>query len=137
MNQKTFVTAALMALLGAGPALAHFQELLPNEPIIEEESQKSVTLRAVFTHPMEGGPIMDMGQPKAFGVIGRDGQRTDLLSTLRNVPVGGKSAYTAQYNFRGPANYVFHIEPAPYWGAGREEDAGPLHQGRRQRLWSG
>ena len=115
MRQWTFMVSGLLALLGAGPVLAHFQELLPNEPIIEEETQRSVTLRAVFTHPMEGGPIMDMGPPKAFGVIGRDGQRTDLLSTLRNVPVGGKSAYTAQYTLRGPANYVFFIEPAPYW----------------------
>ncbi len=113
IRQWTFMVSGLLALLGAGPVLAHFQELLPNEPIIEEETQRSVTLRAVFTHPMEGGPIMDMGPPKAFGVIGRDGQRTDLLSTLRNVPVGGKSAYTAQYTLRGPANYVFFIEPAP------------------------
>ncbi|HEX3499202.1 MAG TPA: DUF4198 domain-containing protein [Stellaceae bacterium] len=116
MKYRTFAAAgALLLALGIRPSLAHFQELLPSTNIVEKESQKSVNLRAVFTHPMEGTPIMNMGMPTAFGVLGRDGQRSDLKSTLKPLPVGGKAAFSADYNFRGPANYIFFLEPAPYW----------------------
>jgi cobalt/nickel transport protein len=115
MRYRTFAAAALVLALAAGPALAHFQELIPSNNIVEKETQKSVNLRVLFTHPMEGTPIMHMGTPKQFGVIGREGQRTDLLSTLKPLAVGGKAAFTADYNFRGPANYIFYLEPAPYW----------------------
>jgi cobalt/nickel transport protein len=115
MRYRTFAAGALVLALAAGPALAHFQELIPSNNIVEKETQKSVNLRVLFTHPMEGTPIMDMGTPKQFGVIGREGQRTDLLSTLKPLAVGGKAAFTADYNFRGPANYIFYLEPAPYW----------------------
>jgi cobalt/nickel transport protein len=115
MKSRTFVAACLSLALGAGPALAHFQELIPSNNILDKETQKSVNLRVLFTHPMEGTPIMDMGTPKQFGVIGRDGQRSDLLATLKPLAVGGKAAFTADYNFHGPANYIFYLEPAPYW----------------------
>ena len=115
MRYRTLAAGALVLALAAGPALAHFQELIPSNNIVEKETQKSINLRVLFTHPMEGAPIMDMGTPKQFGVIGREGQRTDLLSTLKPLAVGGKAAFTADYNFRGPANYIFYLEPAPYW----------------------
>ena len=58
---------------------------------------------------------MNMGQPAKFGVIGREGKREDLLATLRPVSVSGKQAYAADYRASGPANYIFFLEPAPYW----------------------
>jgi cobalt/nickel transport protein len=115
MKQGLFVAALFAAGLSAGSAWAHFQELLPDENIIESHSKRSVTVRAIFTHPMEGAPTMNMGQPQAFGVIGREGKKEDLLSTLQPAPVGGKRAFKAQYKLKGPANYIFYIAPAPYW----------------------
>jgi cobalt/nickel transport protein len=115
MRIWTFATAALLVAFAARPSLAHFQELLPSTNILDKETQKTVTLRAVFTHPMEGAPIMDMGPPTAFGVIGREGERSDLKTSLKPVPVGGKATFTAEYALRGPANYIFYLEPAPYW----------------------
>ncbi len=108
-------TAALLLALGCQPALAHFQELLPSDNIVESNKQKQILLSLLFTHPMEGAPVMDMGQPAAFGVIGRDGTRTDLLAHLKPRKVAGKTAYDAKYTLGGPANYIFYVEPAPYW----------------------
>jgi cobalt/nickel transport protein len=115
MKYATLGLAALLVALGAHPSFAHFQELIPSSNILEGEKQRDVTLSAVFTHPMEGAPTMDMGQPVKFGVIGRDEKREDLLATLKKVSVGGKQAFTAKYRVKGPANYIFSLEPAPFW----------------------
>ena len=115
MKHAALGIAAMLLALGAPPASAHFQELLPSSNILDGENQRNVSISAVFTHPMEGGPVMNMGQPVKFGVIGREGKVVDLLSTLRSAPINGKQAYAAEYKVPGPANYIFFIEPAPYW----------------------
>jgi len=115
MRSTTFVAAVLLTAVVAHPALAHFQELLATPNILEGEKQRNIALKIVFTHPMEGGPVMDMGQPYKFGVIGREGQRFDLLPTLKSDPVSGKQAYSAEYKATGPANYIFFLEPSAYW----------------------
>ena len=115
MKHVAFGITAMLLTLGAPPASAHFQELLPSSNILDGENQRNVSISAVFTHPMEGGPVMNMGQPVKFGVIGREGKVVDLLSTLRSAPVNGKQAFAADYKVPGPANYIFFIEPAPYW----------------------
>jgi cobalt/nickel transport protein len=115
MKYVTLGLAALLVAVGARPSLAHFQELLPSTNILEGESQRNVSISAVFTHPMEGAPTMNMAPPVKFGVIGREGKRSDLLASLRQVPVNGKQSYVADYKVSGPANYIFFMEPAPYW----------------------
>jgi cobalt/nickel transport protein len=95
-------------------AQAHFQELIPSTEIVTAESDKRVELQLLFTHPMERGPVMDMGQPTRFGVVGPAGQE-DLLASLTAREVEGKQAYAAEYRVKQPGDYVFFVEPAPYW----------------------
>lgn len=110
------LTLAALAL-GAPSAFAHFQEVLPSTQIVEDNKAKDIMLSLVFTHPMEGRPVMNMGPPTAFGVIGEEGKRTDLLSALKIHKVDGKQAYEAAFKLGGPANYIFYLDPAPYWEA--------------------
>lgn len=98
----------------AGPAAAHFQELLPSTDILPDQAGRSVTLSMVFTHPMEGGPTMDMGAPVRFGVL-EGGRVTDLTAALVKVTVDGKAAYRAAHTVKEPGDSVFFLEPAPYW----------------------
>jgi cobalt/nickel transport protein len=95
-------------------AYAHFQEVIPSTEIVPDEGDKTITLSVVFTHPMEGGPTMDMGEPVQFGVLA-DGKKIDLKSALKPKPFNGKAAYTASYKLDQPGDYVFYIEPAPYY----------------------
>jgi uncharacterized GH25 family protein len=67
MKYVTLGLAAMLVALGARPSSAHFQELIPSSNILEGETQRAVTIRVVFTHPMEGKPTMDMGQPPNSG----------------------------------------------------------------------
>lgn len=109
-------TGALVAALGCGvgTAEAHFQEILPSADIVPEEGPRTVSLDVVFTHPMERGPTMDMGQPAQFGVLAK-GKKTDLRGALIKKDVNGKTAYGSSYHFTEPGDYVFYIEPAPFW----------------------
>jgi cobalt/nickel transport protein len=113
---KAYVAAACLVLAAAAPVQAHFQELIPSTDIVPDEGTKSVDLTAVFTHPVEGGPTMDMDPPAAFGVLD-DSKMIDLRGTLKPKMVDGKKAFEARYTFKKPGDYVFYLQPAPYWEA--------------------
>ncbi len=106
------LAVGLAATLPAA-ALAHFQELIPSEDVVSEDS-RMVRLEMTFTHPMERGPVMEMGTPVRFGVLSR-GKREDLKDRLQKRSLAGKTAFEATYDFKVPGDYVFFLEPAPYW----------------------
>jgi cobalt/nickel transport protein len=93
---------------------AHFQEIIPSHDILTQQSGARLSLDLTFTHPMEGGPVMPMGEPVRFGVVGPQGER-DLRQRLQPVERDGKRAYRADYRVGQPGDYCFYIEPAPYW----------------------
>ncbi|TVO77846.1 DUF4198 domain-containing protein [Sedimenticola selenatireducens] len=97
-----------------GPATAHFQTLIPSLDIVSQTSEHQVTLDLAFTHPMQQGPVMAMGKPLQFGVIGPSGPE-DLKAELKQVEREGQPVYQANYRFTRPGDYLFYIEPAPYW----------------------
>jgi len=107
-------TAVVAVGLLSAPAGAHFQVLIPSRDVVPLVDGSAVELEVVFTHPMEGGPAMPMGQPRRFGVL-LGGEQHDLLPALREKPVDGKRAFTASIRPKAPGDYVFYIEPAPYW----------------------
>ncbi|WP_029006936.1 DUF4198 domain-containing protein [Azospirillum halopraeferens] len=114
------VAAAWLALGGAA-ADAHFLELIPSTEIVPVEGDRAVTLDLTFTHPMEGGPAMNLVPPVRFGVLSGD-THGDLRGALTARDADGKTAYTATHRFAAPGAYVFYVEPAPYW-----EEAEKVH----------
>jgi len=106
---------AIIAALGSPAAAeAHFQELLPSADVVADDGDRTVTLSAVFTHPMERGPTLDMGTPVQFGVLA-GGKKADLRAALAPRTVDGKAAWQASYRIAAPGDYVFFLEPAPYY----------------------
>lgn len=114
------IAAGLALSLFSAPVLAHFQVLLPSQDIVGEDDPKTIKLDILFTHPMEQGPVMEMGQPVQFGVLAA-GKKTDLKASLQPIKLEGKSAYQAEFKIASPADYVFYIEPAPYWEPAEEK----------------
>lgn len=115
MHRAVFPLVALLAgSLAAGVAQAHFLVMLPSADVVEAPGSRSVDLSIEFTHPMEGGPVMEMGPPRKFGVL-VDGQHHDLTADLVPRKIDGKTAYTATARLLRPGDHVFYIEPAPYW----------------------
>jgi len=113
-NPLTCALTALALTLCATSAWAHFQVLIPSSDLVTAEGERSVNLNILFTHPMECGPVMEMGEPKQFGVL-VGGRKKDLADTLQKRMLDGKTAYTASYTPKAPGDLVFYIEPAPYW----------------------
>ncbi|WP_417681431.1 DUF4198 domain-containing protein [Roseibium sp.] len=104
------VIASLTAL--AAPAMAHFQEIIPSANVLPEGGK--VTLDFVFTHPFEGGPVMEMKKPAKMGVLS-GGKTVDLLPALTEQPIDGKSTWTVDYELAEPGAAIFYVEPQPYW----------------------
>lgn len=121
MHRSLIPVAAILVMLSlASVAHAHFQTLIPSADIITAEGPRDVTFDIRFTHPMENGPLMNMGQPAQFGVLAR-GEKQNLLDSLKPVDMQGKRTYKASYTIRRPGDHVFYIEPAPYYEPAEEK----------------
>ena len=119
------VALAIAAALALAPlASAHFQELIPDHLVITQHTGPDLEFALTFTHPFEGGPVMPMETPTAFGVI-IEGERIDLLDRLEPITVAGTSAFRASYRVDRPGDHVFFVEPAPYFEPA--EDAFIVH----------
>jgi len=95
-------------------AHAHFLQLIPSVDIVEDQKQKNVQFDIRFSHPMENGPVMDMGKPVNFIVL-INGRKINLNEHLKQKTESGKSLYKSNFNLNEPGDHVFGIEPAPYW----------------------
>ncbi len=109
-----FMTGITVTMLFASQAYGHFQVLIPSEDIVTEKDSRTISLDIIFTHPMQWGPVMEMGAPIQFGVLSQD-KKHDLRKELKPVTIEGHTAYQAAYKIPLPADYIFYIEPAPYW----------------------
>jgi len=120
--KKRYVAAAFCVLVlvfgfFAG-AYAHFQYLVPSDNMVMANESKTVTLDLIFGHPFEGN-FMEMVKPVQFGVVIR-GKNSDLVSTLKPRKIGGFQAWKTTYKIRRPGDYVFYVEPAPYFEPAEE-----------------
>ncbi len=119
MTKRAGVVAVAAAFWVAAcpPGEAHFQEIIPSTDIVSEQSGGRINLDLVFTHPMERGPTMAMQRPVRFGVK-VDGKVENLEPSLQPRTVDGQPAWQASYEIKKPGDYVFFVEPAPYWEPG-------------------
>ncbi|GAQ94735.1 cobalt/nickel transport protein [Thermodesulfovibrio aggregans] len=116
-------TKLLISIIGVlfftGVAFAHFGVIMPSDDIIGEKDPKKITLKVYFMHPFEQ-EWLNMEKPKTFGVMLGD-EKTDLLNTLVNKKVKGKSAWETTFTIKRPGDYIFYLEPEPYWEPAEEK----------------
>ncbi len=103
-----------LSLFAVTGAIAHFGMIIPSNDVVSKDDKKIVELTIQFTHPFEGGPIMQMDKPEKFGVVVGD-KVTSLLDTLKEKKVDGKSTWESAYKILKPADYIFYMVPEPYW----------------------
>ena len=107
------LTVMALALTLAAPAAAHFGMIIPDRSIIAKDDPKSVNLHYLFWHPMENQG-MDLARPLAVGCLFA-GQKADLTPSLKEKKVGQRLTWVASLPIRKPADYIFYMDPAPYW----------------------
>jgi cobalt/nickel transport protein len=105
-------------LLSAMPVHAHFGMIIPSDPMILQDSDRTVQLKISFSHPFEliG---MDMAKPKVFAVMA-NGKKQDLRDALQETLIMGQKAWGAGYTVKRPGVYMFYMEPEPYWEPAEE-----------------
>jgi len=109
-----YALGLIAALSASGVAQAHFQELIPGTEIVTQTTGRQLGIELQFTHPMSGGPVMEMGQPRQFGVLTTQG-REDLITQLKPRTKAGQRTFEANYSVKRPGDLIFYVEPAPYW----------------------
>lgn len=113
MSLRPLALATALSGLGlALPAEAHFLEILPQADVLTEGGE--VRLDLTFTHPFEGGPVMQMERPAEVGVL-HGGAKTDLGAALTEAPQGEAMAWTLNHALDTPGAAVFWVTPQPYW----------------------
>jgi cobalt/nickel transport protein len=110
----TVIAINCVCLLITGITYAHYAMIIPSTDVVGKEDKKDVGFLIQFTHPFEGGPQMQMDKPEKFGVVVGD-KATDLLGTLKEKKVDGKSTWESEFKVSRPADYIFFLEPKPYW----------------------
>lgn len=103
-----------------GKGFAHFGMILPPNDIVSQGEGRKAELRLMFLHPFEG-EWLDWGKPKAVGVLIRGERKEDLTPRLESMKVEGKQAWKVVYEFKRPGDYVFYLEPEPYWEPAEEK----------------
>lgn len=133
MRRVSLVLALALVFLFGGAAFAHFQLLIPSKVFVDGKPQE-IELFMPFTHPMEGGPLMDVGSPIEFGVL-VGGEKRVLNDLVKKVEMevfpswhpeykenkGKKArAYSAKVLIDKPGDYVFYVIPQPYFEPNEE-----------------
>jgi cobalt/nickel transport protein len=111
---KLFLALLLTLCLAPAGALAHFGMIIPSKDVVGKDDKKEISLMLQFTHPFEGGPQMQLDKPEKFGVAVGD-TVTDLLETLKEKKVDGKSTWETTFKIAKPGDYAFFMVPKPYW----------------------
>ena len=107
----TFIAVFIFG--GFNIAGAHFQGLIPSDDMITKSDDKTISFNLIFFHPFEGH-YMNMAKPNQFGVLFR-GKKRNLLSTLKEKSMKGFSTWQTTYKAGRPGDYIFYVEPKPYW----------------------
>lgn len=110
--RPALLPALCLAITAAQPATAHFLQAIPSADVLPDGGP--VTLDLTFTHPMEGGPAMEMAAPARVGVL-TEGTATDLAPALTERKVDGATAWRLTHDLPAPGASVFFVQPQPYW----------------------
>ncbi|MDY6844538.1 MAG: DUF4198 domain-containing protein [Thermodesulfobacteriota bacterium] len=112
-TKGTVILTILFLLVSSGIARAHFGMIIPSKDMVTTKDNKRISLDIKFIHPMEGH-YMNMEKPTQFGVM-IHGEKTDLHTILNEKKVKGTSTWNATYTIKKPGDYIFYMEPKPYW----------------------
>lgn len=111
---------AIFGLCFILPLYAHFQMIVPSANIIEDQKSATIALELLFCHPFEQ-QMLNMAKPVQFGVLINGEKRENLLSTIIEKKIDGLSKWSASFKLKQPGDYVFYVEPAPYWEPAEEK----------------
>jgi cobalt/nickel transport protein len=123
LRNPILAIAGAALLFGITPAYAHFQMIIPSDDMVSSPAERQIRFEIKFWHPFEGQG-MSMDTPVQFGVR-TGGKNIDLRKSLQPHPFQDNSGknrdgFQATYTVTRPGDYIFYIEPKPYWEPAEE-----------------
>ena len=97
----------------ADSASAHFGMVIPSDSMVMQSDSRNINLSLSFSHPFEMIG-MELVKPDRFYII-NNGQKTDLLPSLKKTNVMGHRSWESIHRIKHPGVYTFIMEPRPYW----------------------
>ncbi len=115
MKKSIISVCCVIFVLGftALTAQAHYGMVIPSDNMVMQDDARTVQLTASFSHPFEVIG-MELVKPKVFSVMA-NGEKQDLLGTLKQTKVMDHTAWKTDYKIKRPGVYMFYMEPKPYW----------------------
>jgi cobalt/nickel transport protein len=117
-----FPLAAVLLALGAAPARAHFNMLLPDKASVKKD--EAVTLTYQWGHPFEH-ELFDAPAPEKVWVTGPGGRTEDVTKSLEKttLPAGDKTVngYKLRYTPRERGDHTVVLQTPPIWLEADEE----------------
>ena len=108
-----FILVVSMTVFWAVKAFAHFGMVIPSDSMVMQDENRTVVLKASFSHPFEGVG-MELTKPEVFGVLA-NGKNQNLLGRLKKIKIMDHTAWELGYTVNRPGVYMFYMEPKPYW----------------------
>lgn len=105
-----FLAAA--ALVSATATEAHFLEVIPSSDVLPDGGP--VTVDLVFSHPFDGGPVMELAKPVRVARLGPGGVR-ELTDALVAGVRDGKTVWSLDLSLDEPGASILFVEPQPYF----------------------
>ncbi len=96
----------------------HFQVILPGTNIVEDQKSVNIEIELLFCHPFEQ-QLLNMVKPVQLGVVINGEKKENLLGTLTEKK--NLTFWSLNYKFKQPGDYVFFVEPAPYFEPAEEK----------------
>ena len=94
-------------------AKAHFGMVIPSDSMVMQDDNRTINIVLSFSHPFEKVG-MPLEKPEVFSVF-FNGKKQDLLVNLKKTKVMNFNAWNINYKIKRPGNYMFFMEPKPYW----------------------
>ena len=92
---------------------AHFQVIMPNKPVLSQNTGNVLRIDLAFMHPFEQ-KYMFMAKPEKVGVF-VNGQKKDLSKYIVKRNYGRFQTWSLVYRVKRPGDYIFFVIPSPYF----------------------
>lgn len=107
----------LFFLLAPLSLWAHFLVMLPSSEVVEKQNEVvKFDISLMHTFSMS---YMNIKKPIQLGVY-VNGQKHNLLNTIKPAKIGGKDGYKFEYKFNREGLYTFYMEPDYYFEPSEE-----------------
>ncbi len=113
MKKRTVILAVLFLLIFSMSLFAHFQVIMPDKTVVNENTGTKVFLKYIFMHPFEQN-YMNMAKPIEAGVFVRS-KKIVFTNKLKSVHFKGFQYWETNYRIRKPGDHIFYVIPTPYF----------------------